>query len=249
MSDYDRIGTGYARVRRPDPRIAAAIREALGDAKSVINVGAGAGSYEPRDLEVVAVEPSETMIAQRPADAAPVVQASAERLPFADDSFDAAMAVLTIHHWADWRRGLAEMRRVARCRVVVLTWDPDPGTSFWLFDYLASLAPVDAARFMATADLVAALGPCRVVPVAIPEDCTDGFLAAYWKRPRAYLDPEVRAGISAFCLGVDVGPGLAKLAEELDDGRWAQRWRDVLACDRIDAGYRLIVCDANVPPS
>jgi len=244
VADYDRIGEGYAGVRRPDPRIAAQIRAALKDARSVVNVGAGAGSYEPSDLEVVAVEPSARMIEQRPGGSARVVQAEAAALPFADDSFDAATAILTIHHWPDWRAGIEEMERVARRRIVILTWDPRVGSSFWLHEYFPEFAKRDEERFCSMDELGELLGACEVSAVPIPHDCTDGFLGAYWKRPHAYLDPSVRAGISSFHLGIDVDEGLATLARDLDTGRWAERWGYLLGRDSLDLGYRLVAAKA-----
>ena len=177
MTRYDAIGTGYSRYRLPDARIAAHLSAAFGDAESVLNVGAGTGSYEPTGRRVVAVEPSATMIAQRPAGSAPVVQASAESLPFADGEFDAAMAVLTVHHWSDWRRGLAEMTRVARS-VVLLTWDP-AHEGFWLTqDYVPGILALDQRIFPPLDALASALGGADVRPVPIPHDCTDGFGSA-----------------------------------------------------------------------
>ncbi|HEX6654000.1 MAG TPA: class I SAM-dependent methyltransferase, partial [Thermoleophilaceae bacterium] len=164
-----------------------------------MNVGAGAGSYEPEDLDVVAVEPSEVMIAQRPEGAAPVVRAVAEELPFEDGSFDAAMAVLSDHHWADHDRGLAELRRVAR-RVVLFTWDPATVHDAWLVrEYLPGFERL-VPRGFRLEHTAEALGGARIEPVPIPHDCVDGFLHAYWRRPHAYLDPQVRAGISVFAL-------------------------------------------------
>src|SRR6185295_18476582 len=187
----------YTATRATDPRIAARIWHALGDARTVLNVGAGTGSYEPPDRTVTAVEPSEVMISQRPPDAAPVVQASAEELPFDTGAFDAAMAVLTLHHWGDWRAGCAELRRVARRRVVVLSWDPEYVRAMWLGpEYLPQLVEEDTANFPKLADQAEALGANRVEVVRVPGDCSDGFLSAYWRRPEAYLDPAVRAGIS-----------------------------------------------------
>ena len=194
MQTYDRLGVGYRTRRRPDARIAAQLREALGEPESVLNVGAGAGSYEPSDLQVVAVEPSRTMIAQRPEGAAPCVQAEAEALPFADGSFDAVMGVLTVHHWAHLADGLSEVRRVARRRVVVLSWDPVFDEQFWLTrEYLPEILAVDRARYPKLEKL---LGATRVEPLMVPADCTDGFRSAYWKRPEAYLDAEARRSIS-----------------------------------------------------
>jgi SAM-dependent methyltransferase len=246
MSDYDEIGAGYAQRRRPDPRIAAQVRAALGDVSSVVNIGAGSGSYEPTDIEVVAVEPSATMVTQREPGGARVVQAHAESLPFDDDSFDAAMAVLTTHHWSDWRAGVAEMRRVARSRVLVLTWDPTQSRGFWLHEYVPYLSECDATRFCTMDQLEQSLGRCRVEVVRVPYDCTDGFLAAYWRRPRAYLDPDVRAGMSSFNLqGFDqeVRRGMARLAEDIESGTWSARWGHLLEIDALDLGYRLAVAE------
>jgi SAM-dependent methyltransferase len=229
-------------VRREDPRIAARIRAALGDARTVVNVGAGAGSYEPADLEVVAVEPSETMIAQRPEGAAPVVRAFAEALPFEDASFDAALGVLTDHHWGDHARGLAEMRRVAR-RVVLFTWDPATVHDMWIVrDYLPSVPDLipDGYRLAHT---LARLGDARAEPVPIPHDCLDGFFHAYWRRPEAYLDPQIRAGISIFAKldAAAVEAGIDRLRRDLESGEWERRNADLLELEEVDAGYRLIV--------
>jgi SAM-dependent methyltransferase len=237
---YDRIGEGYAAARRGDPRLAAIIERALGAAERVVNVGAGTGNYEPSGRQVTAVEPSAEMIRQRPPGAAPVVQASAEALPFADDSFDAAMATLTVHHWSDQRQGLAEMRRVATGPVVVLTFEPGhPGT--WLGDYLPAIRALDATQAPPLALYREALGPIDVMPVPIPHDCADGFLYAYWRRPEAYLNPAVRAASSTFHVLPDLDAGLAKLAEDLASGAWHARYGDVLEQDAYDAGYRLVV--------
>jgi SAM-dependent methyltransferase len=241
---YDRIGTGYTTTRRADPRIAAAIEEALGDAISVVNVGAGTGSYEPAGRRVVAIEPSEVMIAQRPRGAAPAVIASAEALPLADASVDAAMAVLTDHHWADRARGLAEMRRVARRRVVVFQFDPAFAEAFWMTrDYLPTF--LRRLRGRALSDLMGPLGPVEMRPVPIPHDCVDGFYASHWRRPEAYLDPEVRAGISIFhALPADeVADGIARLRSDLESGAWAKRNADLLERDALDLGFRVVVAE------
>lgn len=242
---YDTIGQGYAQQRRPDPRIAAELTAALGNARSVLNVGAGAGSYEPRDRHVVAVEPSAVMLAQRPLGAAPAVRARAEALPFSGQTFDAVMAVLTVHHWTDRARGLAECARVARRRVVLLTWDP-AADAFWLLrEYLPAFAEADRTQFPAMAEYVAAFGPgARVdfAAVAVPRDCADGFLGAYWARPAAYLDPAVRAGISLFALpGAEAG--LERLRSDLASGAWDARHGHLLGMDAFDLGYRLVVAE------
>ena len=238
---YDDIGRGYARHRQTEPRIAARIDDALGDARTVVNVGAGTGSYEPADRDVTAVEPSATMIAQRPPGAAPVVQAGAEALPFEDGAFDAALAVLTVHHWGDWRRGIAEVRRVAR-RAVVLTWDP-AFDGFWLTqDYLPEVLAADRRDFPPTDELADALGGADVQTVPIPWDCVDGNGSAHWRRPEAYLDPDVRAATSMFARAGDaLRPGLARLAADLDSGAWRERYGHLLALDEADLGYRLVI--------
>ncbi len=195
---YDTIGVDYANLRKSHARIAAMINAALGDADTVLNIGAGAGSYEPEGRQVTAVEPSIEMIRQRPPGAAPCRQGSAEDLPFDDNSFDAAMAVLTIHHWTDQPGGIAEMQRVAKGPIVLLTYDPDH-RGFWLIDYLPELATLDDSQMPKLSAYHDWLGPSvRISDVPIPHDCSDGFLAAYWRRPAAYLDPRIRAAISSF---------------------------------------------------
>ena len=239
---YDRIGEGYAAVRREDPSIAAAIHAALGDARTIVNVGAGTGSYEPRDRDVVAVEPSPVMLSQRPVDAAPAVQASAERLPFADGAFDAAMAILSDHHWPDRAAGLRELRRVARRRAVVFQCDLDAMTDFWLVrDYLTTFRVTS----MSIGELAGHLGAERIEPVPIPHDCRDGFLSAYWRRPRAYLDQRVRDGISVFRLlpPADVDDAIERLRADLESGEWARRNADILEREEMDLGYRLVVAE------
>lgn len=238
---YDGIGVGYGLHRRPDPRIGAFVSRALGDSTSILNVGAGTGSYEPADRRVVAVEPSITMIRQRPLHAAPVVQASAGALPFRDRSFDAGLAALTLHHWPDWRGGLSEMARVARGRVVLLTWDPS-ACAFWLVeDYFPEIMLIDRAIFPTMDEMRQVLGRMAVSIVPVPHDCADGFLGAYWRRPHAYLDPQVRAAISAFAKLTDVAPRLQRLADDLESGEWDRRHAALLRQASIDLGYRIVV--------
>src|ERR1700745_4167511 len=241
---YDTIGASYTVPRRTDPRIAAAIWTALGDARTVLNVGAGTGSYEPPDRDVTAVEPSALMRAQRPAGAAPCLAAAAESLPFEDQSFDAAMAVSTIHHWQDPIAGLREMRRVAR-RVVVFTHDSgDAGwrRRFWLTrDYLPEVADLVAGRPSLT-EQAHAIG-ARTEPVLVPWDCADGFFEAYWRRPEAYLDENVRRGISIWAR---VGPhaeqrAVHSLRDDLASGRWAERNHNLAALDAAELGLRLLI--------
>ena len=241
---YDSIGATYTVTRRTEPRIAARVWAALGDARTVLNVGAGTGSYEPSDRVVTAVEPSALMRAQRPAGAAPCLAATAEHLPFGDQSFDAAMAFATVHHWQDPIAGLREMRRVAR-RVVVFTHDSsDTGwlRRFWLIrDYLPEVADLLVGRPSLT-ELARAIG-ARIEPVPIPWDCADGFFEAYWRRPEAYLDDRVRRGISVWAR---VGPGaeqraVRSLRDDLASGRWAERNRELVDLDAAELGLRLLI--------
>lgn len=251
MSDiYDRIGRGYSGHRQTDPRIAAAIETALGGAQTVLDVGAGAGSYEPAGREVVAVEPSAEMIAQRSPGAAPAIQASAEALPFADDSFDAAMAVFSDHHWQDRAAGLREMRRVARGRVVILNADPGLAESFWLTrDYLPIFAELIPAPYRRAGhwleELGNLLGPVEAVEVPVPHDCRDGFYQSYWRRPRAYLEPRVRETISVFhrLAEADVATAMDELRRDLDDGGWEERNAELLDATELDVGLRLAIAD------
>jgi SAM-dependent methyltransferase len=239
---YDTIGTTYSATRRTEPRIAAQVWAALGDARTVLNVGAGTGSYEPPDREVTAVEPSAVMRAQRPAGSAPCLAASAESLPFGDQSFDAAMAFATVHHWQDPIVGLLEMRRVAR-RVVVFTVDNTERSwrrRFWLTrDYLPE---VSVSRAGLATELAHAIGG-RLEPVLVPWDCVDGFFEAFWRRPEAYLDESVRRGVSVWA---SVGPGVEEravrsLGEDLASGRWAERNRELLDLDAAELGLRLLI--------
>ena len=236
---YDTIGINYAQLRRPDNRIANQIHRALGTATSVLNVGAGTGSYEPADRKVTAVEPSIEMIRKRPPSAAPCVQACAENLPFDDRSFDAAMAILTVHHWSDIGAGLREMRRVTRGPIVLLTFDP--ACRPWLTDYLPELAELDDLRMPAMSDYAEWLGTVAVEPVLIPHDCTDGFLYAYWRRPEAYLDERIRSGSSSFWALTDVDKGLERLSNDLETGKWDRSYGHLRSRDSYDAGYRLVI--------
>jgi SAM-dependent methyltransferase len=240
---YDRIGVGYAAIRKPDPRLAARIWRALGDARRIVNVGAGTGSYEPPDRDVVAVEPSTEMIAQRPPGSAPVVQASAEALPFEDGAFDAAMAILTMHHWADWRRGLAELTRVAPARVVLVTFDLDVAADFWLVrDYLPEAGELDRASFPSIVTLTEELGGATVDVLRLPSDCSDRMFAGLWARPEEYLDPTVRAGSSVWHrLPVEtVDAAVARLRADLESGAWDARHGALRTTPEWDTGLRLV---------
>ena len=236
---YDTIGINYANLRKADPRIEAMVWQALGPAETVVNVGAGAGNYEPSDRKVTAVEPSEEMIRQRPPSDATVIQGNAEDLPFADNTFDAAMASLTVHHWSNKERGIKELRRVSRGPVVLLTYDPD-FRGLWLTTYFPELNTLDEGQMPKIADYEKWLGPVDVKPVPIPHDCTDGFLAGYWRRPAVYLDPRARAAMSSFWAVGDVSAGLARLESDLETGLWKERNAHLLQLDALDCGYRLV---------
>jgi SAM-dependent methyltransferase len=246
---YDNIGRTYSGRRQSDPRIAAAIENAIGGCASVLNVGAGTGSYEPNSRAVVAVEPSRTMIAQRPAGSAPVVQGYAEALPFRDGSFDAVLGILTVHHWKDQAKGFSECARVARSRVVFLTIDADICACFWLFDYFPELIRTDRQIFPCIERYTEILGSLEIASVPIPADCRDGFLGAYWKRPRAYLDPLVRESISTFSKIGNIDSPLARLEKDIESGVWDERYADLRHLDALDLGYRLLVAPTQRTPA
>jgi len=240
---YDRIAPSYAAFRRPDPRIAEKILRALGDSRMIVNVGAGTGSYEPRGRSVVAVEPSRTMIEQRGETAAPAVQAAAEHLPFASDSFDAALALLTVHHWQDPESGLAELARVARNRIVIFTWEPAVRNSWLTRDYFTEIWEYDLEQFPPAQYYAGVFGKVTTEPVLIPYDCTDGFLEAYWRRPETYFNPAARSAISSFARIPYVEERLSSLRSDLDDGTWERRNGHLLTQTELDLGYRLIVAE------
>jgi SAM-dependent methyltransferase len=242
---YDQIGKSYCATRRSDPQIATAIVTALGDARSVANIGAGTGSYEPVDREVLAVEPSETMIAQRPRGSASAVCAKAENLPLRNGSFDAALAINTVHHWTDLRAGLRELRRIARKRVVIFLRDARSGTAFWLTEnYLRQLDP--SRKHTAIVDMInSELRPTAVLPVPLPRDCIDGLFSAYWGRPEMYLNTEVRRNISNFALvsECELAEGIARLRAELESGVWDRRYGHLRTLPELDLGHRLLVVE------
>jgi hypothetical protein len=245
--DYERHGRTYARHRRPDPRIAARIDAALGDARTVLNVGAGAGSYEPRERWVLAVEPSATMRAQRAPDAAPALDARAESLPFDDDAFEAAMACVTIHHWESVEMGLAELRRVARGPVVVFTFELD-ALPAWQLEYLREGVAKEQPRFPAIDDVAAVLGGrTRVERIPTPGDCVDGFFEAFWRRPEALLDPEVRSAQSVWALlEADVEQRIVeRLAVALDSGAWDAEHGHLREQDSFDGALRLVISETD----
>lgn len=240
MTRYDSIGHGYARVRRPDPRIAAQIDSALADCRSIVNVGAGSGSYEPSDRDVIAVEPSEVMIRQRDSSAAPAVRGSASALPFRDEAFDGSLAILTLHHWPDLEGGLDELRRTSRKRTVILTFDTSVG-GFWLTDYFPEISEIDAESMPPISKIRRHLGVVDVLDVPVPHDCVDGFWGAYWRRPEAYLHADVRNGISVFSNMQHLESGLERLRSDLESGEWHSRYGSVLEKQELDLGYRLLI--------
>ncbi|HEY0478835.1 MAG TPA: class I SAM-dependent methyltransferase [Kofleriaceae bacterium] len=243
---YDTIGHGYARTRREDPRLRARIHAALGDARIVVNVGAGTGSYEPRDRHVVAIEPSDVMAAQRSRELAPALRATAATLPLRDGAADAAMAILTLHHWdADRERGVREMRRVSRGPVVIVTYDPEVSGAMWLVaDYLPEVAALDHATFPAPATIASWLGGnVAIEPLAVPRDCHDWMLGSFWAHPERVLDAAARSATSGFArMAPDVVDRVvAELGRDLATGAWHARHGALLDLDEYDVGLRLIV--------
>ncbi|SMD26726.1 Methyltransferase domain-containing protein [Kibdelosporangium aridum] len=237
---YDSIGVGYTTARRTDPRWMAAILAALGEAKTVLDVGAGTGSYEPADRPVYAVEPSSEMIGQRDKDAPPVVRAVAEALPIRDYAVDAVLAVLTVHHWTNWRQGIAELKRVA-AQQVVLAYDTRLHSEFWFVrEYVPEIAELEMSRPSAP-DIAEELGADCIIPLPLPWNFTDGVFPAYWRRPEAYLTVRDTCSALAQAPRAAVERGLTKLQADLDDGTWRQRHADLLELDEYDAGFRLIV--------
>jgi len=244
--DYEERGAGYAQRRRSDPRIAALVRAGLGRSRSVLNVGAGAGSYEPGDLVVTAVEPSATMRGQRPAHLVVAIDAVAEELPFADDSFDAAMATVTIHQWSDADRGLRELRRVSRGPVVLLTFDGDALKDFWLAHYAPAMIEAERRRYPSIDHVREVLGGRSTVAVVpVPRNCLDGFTEAFYAQPEAFLDDEVRRAQSAwgFISHDEERASVARLRDDLTSGRWDQRFGHFRALPQHLGSLRLIVAE------
>ncbi len=243
--DYEEHGHTYAQHRRPDPRIAARIHAALGDARTVVNVGAGTGSYEPGDRWLLAVEPSATMRAQRSPHAAPAIDAHAEALPLDDDAVDAAMACVTVHHWEPPQAGLAELRRVARGPVVVFTFDL-AALPTWQRDFLGEGLTIEAPRFPSIDTVAAALGGrTRIEHIPTPADCTDGFFEAFWNRPERLLDPELRSAQSMWAL---LPPGVEqriveRLRAALESGAWDAEHGHLRQLDEYDGALRLVISE------
>ena len=242
-ANYGVIGSGYARYRQPDPGIARFILDALGDAETVLNVGAGAGSYEPTDRRVTAVEPSESMRSQRPAHLPVAIDAVAERLPFGDGEFDASMATFTVHQWPDLRAGLSEMRRVTRGPVLVLTCAPDELDRFWLNAYAPEVIAVEARRYPPIEAISAMLGGnVEVITVPIPLNCTDGFSEAYFGRPECLLDPGARLANSAWSF-VDASVGdrlVTELGRDLESGVWDEKYGHLRKMPELEGSLKLI---------
>lgn len=243
-ANYGVIGTNYTRYRQPDPHIAEFIRAALGNAETVLNVGAGAGSYEPVDRKVTPVEPSASMRAQRPSHLPEAIDATAEKLPFADQSLDASMATFTVHQWSDLKAGLAEMRRVSRGPVLVLSCDPNELERSWLFNYAPEMIAVEASRYPAMETIADHLGgTIEILPVPIPLACIDGFGEAYYGRPELMLDPGARLANSAWSF-VDPSIGerfVAELGRDLRDGTWDARYGHLRTQPFFEGSLRLIV--------
>jgi len=251
---YDTIGQGYLAHRRPDPRWEALINEQIGDGRVVVNVGAGTGSYEPRDRDVIAIDPSSVMVSQRAPGAAPAVRASGSALPLPTGSADVALAILTMHHWDDWAAGLAELCRVAPRRIV-LTMDFELHARFWFLEHYVPEVGAFTRRqepgYEAVAEVISGGGGGggggSVIPLLVPRDMQDGVLGAYWCRPEAYLDPAVRANCSGLALAdpAVVARGVAALEADLASGAWQRRHADLAELPAIDLGYRLVVADVS----
>jgi len=240
---YNEIGRRYTLGRRTDPNIATQIHDNLSDADSVLNIGAGTGSYVPKHIEVSAVEPSGAMINQRCRTAAPVTQSHAENLPFEDGSFSHSMTVLSMHHWKDRERAFNEIKRVTRKRFVAVTWDPD-SKPFWLTrDYFPEIHDIDKSIFPCLSEFQSSFEHVAISVLKIPADCTDGFLGAYWRRPEAYLDELVRANMSTFSKISKLNDGLVQLQSDLEDGAWESQNRSILNSHFLDAGYRILIAE------
>jgi SAM-dependent methyltransferase len=245
---YDAIGQNYAHFRREDPNIRAQIRAALGDARTLVNVGAGAGSYEPHDLHVIAIEPSDVMAAQRPRTAAPAIRAFAHALPLRDASVDAALSVLSLHHWDEAREtGVRELRRVARDAVVILTYDAAVSSTMWLMtDYLPEVAALDQSIFPAPERIAAWLGgDVRIESIPIARDTPDWMLGSYWAHPERVLDPAARAATSGFARMPPevVARVVSEVGRDLADGTWHAKYGALRELTELDVGLRLIVAN------
>lgn len=238
--DYDQLAEDYKSYRKPDPKIAERIQFHLQGAQRILNVGAGMGSYEPDNCEVVAIEPAYEMISKRIDSRAILIQGCAEELPFKDNAFDGSMGILTIHHWSDIVLGLQEMLRVSRDIIVLFTWI-GYGNDFWLEDYIPEIAGIDENLFPTLEELDQILGGVSVDTIEIPYDCTDGFMCAYWRRPEMYLDPNARMAISTFSRIPEIQERLNRLQEDIESGVWRKKYSHLLEKESLDLGYRLVI--------
>ena len=237
---YDDIGNNYSVTRCTDPKIAKQLYDELQGATRIVNIGAGTGSYEPENIELVAVEPSAVMISQRKAGSHRVEQAFAEKLPFENSSFSHAMTVLSMHHWENRARAFNEINRVTTEKFVAITWDPK-SEPFWLTrDYFPEIYEMDKLIFPNLEELNEYFDEVTIRPLQIPSDCKDGFLTAFWKRPEAYLSPNVRQAMSPFSKVKNLAEGLQKLEDDLASGVWARNNQAILDASYLDVGYRLI---------
>jgi len=240
---YDEIGLNYSIGRKSDAYIAAQINSELQGSDSILNIGAGSGSYEPKSVNLTAVEPSNAMIRQRIPGSHPVCKAKAEYLPFADKSFSHTMTILSMHHWSDRKQALTEISRVTEKRFIAVSWDPGDNL-FWLTrDYFPEIYEIDRQIFPQIDEFYESFEKVTVKTLPIPADCRDGFMAAYWRKPHAYLDKQVREGISTFHKISNIDDGLYKLEKDLKSGIWQQKYADLLKLKFIDVGYKIIVVD------
>jgi SAM-dependent methyltransferase len=242
--DYDQSAKQYKSYRKSDPRIAERIRFHLQGAQRILNVGAGMGSYEPENCEVVAIEPSPEMISKRINSKSTLIEGFAENLPFNDNHFDCSMAILTLHHWSDIVLGLKEMIRVTKDKIVLLTWIGYEN-NFWLVNYIPEIVKIDENLFPTLEKLHEIFGDISVETIEIPYDCTDGFMCAYWRRPERYLDPNARKAISTFSRISELQEGLNKLHDDIKSGEWSKKYNHLLEKESLDLGYRLIVKNLN----
>ena len=238
--NYDQLAGFYKSHRKPDPRISGRILFHIDGAQRILNVGAGIGSYEPEDCDIVAIEPSYEMISQRKSSKAVLIQGIAENLPFRDNIFDISMGILTIHHWSDITSGLKEMVRVSRNKIILFTWI-GYGNDFWLEKYIPEIVGIDDELFPTLEELDRIFGGISVETIEIPYDCSDGFMCAYWRRPEAYLDPNVRKAISTFSRMPKIQNRLDRLQFEIDSGEWRKKHVHLLKKESLDLGYRLVV--------
>ena len=239
--NYDALASDYINYRIPDARIASAIRKHIPAGSRVLNVGAGQGSYEPENCNVVALEPSREMISRRPPDKRSAIRGLAESMPFADNCFDISLAILTIHHWHNIQKGLSEMKRVTCQKTIILTWNGDFG-DFWLPDYFPEIAHIDTGLFPSIHKICGLLSDATEIDIVeIPHDCTDGFMCAYWRRPKTYLNTAARNAISTFSRLNDLDDGLKHLQSDIESGVWRKRYSSILQKDKLDCGYRLLI--------